>query len=151
MTGAVMRTFISRASSCRSIGSALAATSRCALPAIDGAWNSPGLAAALGIVRGRTCAALKITAVPLDMIMPVMGGEEALRELRATSPLTPVIGSSGHSKALTNFGDKGCRVSAKALCGAGFDGMLKTSGGKPRAIARRKKTGCGYVRLTRPL
>jgi CheY-like chemotaxis protein len=103
------------------------------LPAIDGAWNSPGLAAALGIVRGRTCAALKITAVPLDMIMPVMGGEEALRELRATSPLTPVIGSSGHSKALTNFGDKGCRVSAIALCGAGFDGMLKTSGGKPRA------------------
>jgi PAS domain S-box-containing protein len=51
----------------------------------------------------------KITAVLLDMMMPVMGGEEALRELRAISPSTPVIGSSGYSEALAMryFGDKG--------------------------------------------
>ena len=48
-------------------------------------------------------------AVLLDMMMPVMGGEEALQELRAISPLTPVIGSSGYSEALAMryFGDKG--------------------------------------------
>ena len=51
----------------------------------------------------------KITAVLLDMMMPVMGGEEALQELRAISPLTPVIGSSGYSEALAMryFGDQG--------------------------------------------
>ena len=51
----------------------------------------------------------KIIAVLLDMMMPVMGGEEALKELMTISPLTPVIGSSGYSEALAmrRFGDKG--------------------------------------------
>jgi two-component system, cell cycle sensor histidine kinase and response regulator CckA len=51
----------------------------------------------------------KITGVLLDMMMPVMGGEGALQEIRAISPLTPVIGSSGYSEALAlrYFGDKG--------------------------------------------
>jgi PAS domain S-box-containing protein len=51
----------------------------------------------------------KIAAVLLDMMMPVMGGEEALKELMAIAPLTPVIGSSGYSEALAmrRFGDKG--------------------------------------------
>jgi PAS domain S-box-containing protein len=51
----------------------------------------------------------KINAVLLDMMMPVMGGEEALRELSALWPSTPIVGSSGYSEALAKrrFGDKG--------------------------------------------
>lgn len=51
----------------------------------------------------------RIKAVLLDMMMPVMGGEEALKELNDLSPATAVIGSSGYSEALAmrRFGDKG--------------------------------------------
>ena len=51
----------------------------------------------------------EIAAIVLDMMMPVMGGEEALKELTAIAPSIPVIGSSGYSEALAlrRFGDKG--------------------------------------------
>jgi CheY-like chemotaxis protein len=34
----------------------------------------------------------EIVAVLLDMMMPVMGGEEALKELAVISPSTPIVG-----------------------------------------------------------
>jgi CheY-like chemotaxis protein len=53
--------------------------------------------------------ARKISLVLLDMMMPVMGGEEALLEIRAIDPQIPVIGSSGYSESMAKerFGDKG--------------------------------------------
>jgi two-component system, chemotaxis family, CheB/CheR fusion protein len=52
--------------------------------------------------------ARKISLVLLDMMMPVMGGEEALEEIRAIDPLVPVIGSSGYSESVAQerFGGK---------------------------------------------
>ena len=51
----------------------------------------------------------KIDAVVLDLTMPVMGGEETLRQLRAMRPDVNVVLSSGHSEAeaLARFGDDG--------------------------------------------
>ncbi len=51
----------------------------------------------------------RIKAVLLDMMMPVMGGEEALRKISELSPGAAIIGSSGYSEALAmrRFGDKG--------------------------------------------
>jgi CheY-like chemotaxis protein len=45
--------------------------------------------------------------VLLDMTMPVMSGEEALRRLREIAPDVPVIGSSGYDEkeAVRRFGD----------------------------------------------
>jgi PAS domain S-box-containing protein len=50
-----------------------------------------------------------ISVVLLDMMMPVMGGEEALDEIRAIDPQVPVIGSSGYSESVAQerFGGKG--------------------------------------------
>jgi PAS domain S-box-containing protein len=84
----------------------------------------------------------KITAVLLDMMMPVMGGEEALQELRAISPLTPVIGSSGYSEALAvrYFGDKELAgFLQKTLRRAGVGGTREASGGRPRTISCRMR------------
>jgi two-component system, cell cycle sensor histidine kinase and response regulator CckA len=41
--------------------------------------------------------------------MPVMGGDEALEEIRSISPNVPVIGSSGYSEvtAKERFGERG--------------------------------------------
>ena len=49
----------------------------------------------------------KIHAVLLDLTMPVMGGEEAFRELHRLSPETPVILMSGYSESesATHFRD----------------------------------------------
>src|SRR4051794_13812126 len=43
--------------------------------------------------------AAEISLVLLDMTMPVMGGEEALAEIRRISGTVPVIGSSGYSES----------------------------------------------------
>jgi PAS domain S-box-containing protein len=53
--------------------------------------------------------AAEISLVLLDMMMPVMGGEEALEEIRKISPGVPVIGSSGYSEktAKERFGGQG--------------------------------------------
>lgn len=50
-----------------------------------------------------------IMAVLLDMAMPVMGGEEALRRMKAIRPDVPVLVSSGHSEvfARERFGNDG--------------------------------------------
>ncbi len=50
-----------------------------------------------------------ITAVLLDMAMPVMGGEEALRRLQTIRPDVPVLVSSGNSEvfARERFGNRG--------------------------------------------
>ena len=49
-----------------------------------------------------------ISLVLLDMTMPVMGGEEALEEIRHLNPAVPVIGSSGYSEstAKERFGNR---------------------------------------------
>ena len=51
----------------------------------------------------------EISLVLLDMMMPVMGGEEALADIRQARPGVPVIGSSGYSESLAKerFGGKG--------------------------------------------
>jgi PAS domain S-box-containing protein len=51
----------------------------------------------------------EISLVLLDMMMPVMGGEEALEEIRAIRPGVPVIGSSGYSESVAKerFGGQG--------------------------------------------
>jgi PAS domain S-box-containing protein len=51
----------------------------------------------------------EISVVLLDMMMPVMGGEEALAAIRAVRSNVPVIGSSGYSEgvATERFGGKG--------------------------------------------
>jgi two-component system, chemotaxis family, CheB/CheR fusion protein len=51
----------------------------------------------------------KTSLVLLDMMMPVMGGDEALEEIRSISPNVPVIGSSGYSEvtAKERFGERG--------------------------------------------
>jgi two-component system cell cycle sensor histidine kinase/response regulator CckA len=51
----------------------------------------------------------EISLVLLDMMMPVMGGEEALVEIRAIRPGVPVIGSSGYSESVAKerFGGSG--------------------------------------------
>ena len=48
-----------------------------------------------------------IDLVLLDMTMPVMSGEDALRELKKRKPDVPVIASSGYNEveALKRFGD----------------------------------------------
>jgi PAS domain S-box-containing protein len=53
--------------------------------------------------------ASEISLVLLDMMMPVMGGEEALEEIRKIRPGVPVIGSSGYSEstAKERFGGHG--------------------------------------------
>jgi len=50
-----------------------------------------------------------IALVLLDMMMPVMGGEEALDEIRAIRRDIPVIGSSGYNETVAKqrFGGKG--------------------------------------------
>ncbi|MGI8989029.1 MAG: response regulator [Bryobacteraceae bacterium] len=50
-----------------------------------------------------------VAAVLLDMAMPVMGGEEALRRMKAIRPDVPVLVSSGHSEifARERFGNDG--------------------------------------------
>ncbi len=47
--------------------------------------------------------------VLLDMMMPVMGGDEALEEIHAINPAIPVIGSSGYSESIAKerFGKRG--------------------------------------------
>ena len=57
----------------------------------------------------------KISLVMLDMIMPVMGGEETFYKLREIDPEIPILLSSGYSKA-----DK-----AERLLSAGADGFLQ--------------------------
>jgi two-component system CheB/CheR fusion protein len=49
----------------------------------------------------------KLAAVILDLTMPVMGGEEALRHIKAIDPSLPVILSSGYdpSEAIARFGE----------------------------------------------
>ena len=51
----------------------------------------------------------EICLVLLDMMMPVMGGEEALEEIRALRPEVPVIGSSGFNESVAKerFGGHG--------------------------------------------
>ena len=51
----------------------------------------------------------EISLVLMDMMMPVMGGEEALLEIRKIRPKVPVIGSSGYSEttAKERFGGRG--------------------------------------------
>jgi CheY-like chemotaxis protein len=51
----------------------------------------------------------EISVVLLDMMMPVMGGEEALEAIRVVRPSVPVIGSSGYSETVAQerFGNKG--------------------------------------------
>jgi PAS domain S-box-containing protein len=51
----------------------------------------------------------KVALVLLDMMMPVMSGEEALDQIRAIRPDVPVIGSSGYSESVAKerFGSKG--------------------------------------------
>jgi CheY-like chemotaxis protein len=51
----------------------------------------------------------KVSAVLLDMTMPVMNGEEALRHLRAINPTLKVILSSGYNEveAIRRFTGKG--------------------------------------------
>src|SRR5262249_45465227 len=51
----------------------------------------------------------RISLVLLDMMMPIMGGEEALEKIRAIRPTVPVIGSSGFRGGLAEqgFGGKG--------------------------------------------
>jgi CheY-like chemotaxis protein len=51
----------------------------------------------------------EISVVLLDMMMPVMGGEEALAAIRAVRPGVAVIGSSGYSESVAQerFGGKG--------------------------------------------
>jgi signal transduction histidine kinase/ActR/RegA family two-component response regulator len=51
----------------------------------------------------------EISVVLLDMMMPVMGGEEALAAIRDVRPNVPVIGSSGYSESVAQerFGGKG--------------------------------------------
>jgi PAS domain S-box-containing protein len=51
----------------------------------------------------------EISLVLLDMMMPVMGGEEALEQIRAIRPGVPVIGSSGYSESVAKerFGGQG--------------------------------------------
>ena len=51
----------------------------------------------------------QLFAVILDMTMPVMGGEEALRHMRETNPNVPVILSSGFNEveAVRRFTGKG--------------------------------------------
>lgn len=51
----------------------------------------------------------EIRAVLLDLTMPVMGGEEALREIRRIDPQTPVLLASGYSEqdATARFGELG--------------------------------------------
>jgi CheY-like chemotaxis protein len=50
----------------------------------------------------------EISLVLLDMMMPVMGGEEAVEEIRRVRPDVPIIGSSGYSEvtARQRFGDR---------------------------------------------
>jgi PAS domain S-box-containing protein len=51
----------------------------------------------------------EICLVLLDMMMPVMGGEEALEEIRQIRPDVPVIASSGYSETVAKerFGGRG--------------------------------------------
>lgn len=51
----------------------------------------------------------EIAVVLLDMAMPVMGGEEAIRHLRKIRPDIPVIVTSGYSEmvAREHFGTRG--------------------------------------------
>jgi CheY-like chemotaxis protein len=51
----------------------------------------------------------EISLVLLDMMMPVMGGEEALAEIRAIRPGATVIGSSGFNESVAKerFGGHG--------------------------------------------
>jgi PAS domain S-box-containing protein len=51
----------------------------------------------------------EISLVLLDMMMPVMGGEEALEQIRAIRPGVPVIASSGYSESVAKerFGGRG--------------------------------------------
>jgi CheY-like chemotaxis protein len=51
----------------------------------------------------------ELALVILDSTMPVMGGEEALRHIKALAPKLPVILSSGYdsSKAISRSGEKG--------------------------------------------
>jgi CheY-like chemotaxis protein len=53
--------------------------------------------------------ATEIAAVILDMTMPVMGGEEAMRQIRALRPDARVILSSGYNEAeaVRQFGGNG--------------------------------------------
>jgi len=61
---------------------------------------------AVDLLRVNTAA---IDLVLLDMTMPVMGGEEALKLLLAIRPDAPVIGSSGYSETVAKerFGGRG--------------------------------------------
>ncbi len=49
----------------------------------------------------------KLAAAILDLTMPIMGGEEALRQIKAIAPSLPVILSSGYdpSQAVAQFGE----------------------------------------------
>ncbi len=51
----------------------------------------------------------RVSAIILDMTMPVMGGEEALRHIKAIDPNVPVILSSGFNEveAIRRFTGKG--------------------------------------------
>ncbi len=53
----------------------------------------------------------QITLVLLDLTMPVMGGEEALRKLRAIRPDVAVILTSGYDQTRALQGFNGAEVS----------------------------------------
>ena len=50
----------------------------------------------------------RLSAVLLDMTMPVMSGDEALQHMKRIAPWLPVIASSGHPEleALSRFGSE---------------------------------------------
>jgi signal transduction histidine kinase/ActR/RegA family two-component response regulator len=76
-------------------------------------------------------------AVLLDLTMPAMGGDEALRKIHAIRADIPVILSSGYSEteALRHFADRGL---------AGFLQKPYTAS----ALARKMKTAIGHRRRT---
>jgi PAS domain S-box-containing protein len=85
----------------------------------------------------------EISLVLLDMMMPLMGGEEALEEIRAIRSSTPVIASSGYSET----------VAKARFGGAGLAAFLQ----KPysgRVLADRVKQVLereGAIRAARPV
>jgi CheY-like chemotaxis protein len=83
--------------------------------------------------------ASQFDAVLLDLTMPSMGGDEALREIQAIRGDIPVILSSGFSEmeAMSRFADRGL---------AGFLQKPYTSS----ALARKMKTALGHRRPHEP-
>ena len=87
----------------------------------------------------------EISLVLLDMMMPVMGGEEALEEIRAIRPRRPVIASSGYSESVAKerFGGKGLAAFLQKPYSGAHPGRPREAGARTAGHDPRRGPGVG--------